>query len=128
MTGDPTFDEINDAKANMDHIYDRSDPRAYFRELKSVGYTIPGEAKPIFQKLIGHLQNKTNDTVRVLDIGCSYGINAALLKYDLSIDNLYDHWGRDNLACIFSHLPPEDLLGHLRLAARGCTATDGDPG
>jgi len=33
MSRDPTFEEINDVKAGMGHIYDKSDPRAYFREL-----------------------------------------------------------------------------------------------
>lgn len=106
MIDDPAFNEINDAKANMDHIYDRADPRAYFRELKSVGYTLPGSAKPIFQKLISRLRNKTDDTVRVLDIGCSYGINAALLKHDLSVDDLFDHWGQKKLA----DATPEEVI------------------
>jgi len=94
MLNDRKFDESNDAKASMDHIYDRADPRAYFRELKSVGYTIPGAAKPILQKLIALLRRNADDTVRVLDIGCSYGINAALLKYDLTIEDLYVRWGQ----------------------------------
>ena len=98
MSNDVAFEEINDVKANMDHIYDQADPRAYFRELKSVNYAIPGAAKPIFKNLISHLRHKTNDTIRILDVGCSYGINAALLKHDLSINDLYDHWGQENLA------------------------------
>lgn len=106
MTDDPAFDEINEAKASMDHIYDRPDPRAYFRELKSVGYSIPGAAKPIFQNLISRLRNRTDDTIRVLDVGCSYGINAALLKHDLSIDDLYDHWGQKKLA----NATPEEVI------------------
>ncbi|ODR99328.1 hypothetical protein AUC68_04950 [Methyloceanibacter methanicus] len=97
MLDEPTFDEINDAKANMDHIYDQADPRAYVRELGSVGYAIPTAAKPILQQLIPELRTKPDDTVRVLDLGCSYGINAALLKHDLTIDDLYDHWGLPEL-------------------------------
>lgn len=97
MTDDPAFDEINDAKANMDHIYDQVDPRTYFRELKSVGYAIPGAAQPIFQRLISRLRKKNDDTVCVLDLGCSYGVNAALLKHDLSISDLYDHWDQEKL-------------------------------
>lgn len=108
MIDNPTFDEINDAKANMDHIYDRADPRAYFRELRSVGYAIPGAAKPVFQKLISHLRNRTGRAVRVLDIGCSYGVNAALLKHDLSIGDLYDHWGQEKLACA----TPEEIIAN----------------
>ena len=92
------FEEINEAKANMDDIYNQSDPRAYFRELRKLGYAIPGIAKPIFQNLISHLQRHQDDIVHVLDVGCSYGVNAALLKHDLSMEELYKHWGQKKLA------------------------------
>jgi len=95
---DAAFEEINEAKSNMDNIYNQSDPRAYFRELKKLGYAIPDIAKPIFQKLICHLQRRRDDTVHVLDLGCSYGVNAALLKHDLSMSDLYEHWGQKRLA------------------------------
>jgi len=98
MTDEPVFEEINEAKANMDDIYDHPDPRAYFRELKKVGYTIPNDAKPIFQKLISQRRRRQGDMVNVLDLGCSYGVNAALLKHDLSIEDLYEHWGQEKLA------------------------------
>jgi predicted TPR repeat methyltransferase len=97
MMADADFEEINEAKAKMDHIYNRSDPRAYFRELKKLGYAIPGIAKPTFQKLIGHLQQRHDGAIHVLDLGCSYGVNAALLKHDLSMRELYDHWGQKTL-------------------------------
>lgn len=98
MTGNNAFDEINEAKANMDHIYDQPDPRDYFRELEKLGYAIPDAAKPIFQKLISHLRRRRDDTVHVLHLGCSYGVNAALIKHDLSMPELYDHWGQKRLA------------------------------
>jgi len=91
IMGDVAFEEINEAKANMDSIYDQSDPRAYFRELEKLDYAIPNAAKPIFQKLITHRRRGQDDTVHVLDLGCSYGVNAALLKHDLSMDDLYQH-------------------------------------
>ena len=97
MTGDSDFGVINETKANMDHIYDQPDPRAYFRELNKLGYAIPGAAKPIFQKLIFRLRQRRDDTVRLLDLGCSYGVNAALLKHDLSMSELYDHWSDGKL-------------------------------
>jgi len=65
--------------------------------LQKLDYAIPGVAKPIFQKLIRHLQKYRDNTVHVLDLGCSYGVNAALLKHDLSMDKLYEHWGQDAL-------------------------------
>ena len=92
MSGDTAFEKINEAKANMDSIYDQRDPRAYFRELKMLGYAIPGAAKTTFQTLIGKLQSRQENAVHVLDLGCSYGVNAALLKYDLTMAELYDHW------------------------------------
>ena len=97
MSGDTAFEEINEAKANMDYLYDQPDPRAYFREMQKLGYTIPSVAKPIFQKLISQLQRQRNNSVHVLDLGCSYGVNAALLKHDLSMPELYEHWGQEAL-------------------------------
>ncbi len=94
MSVDAAFEESNEAKADMDCIYVQPDPRAYFRELQKLDYAIPGGAKPIFQKLISHLQRQQNDSVHVLDLGCSYGVNAALLKHDLSMPELYKHWGQ----------------------------------
>jgi SAM-dependent methyltransferase len=106
MTKDPVFDDINEAKASMDHIYDQPDPRQYFRELNHLGYAIPGEAKPIFQKLISHLQSRLHDPINILDLGCSYGVNAALLKHDLSMADLYAHWDEDEIA----DAAPEEVI------------------
>ncbi len=100
MSGDTASGDINEAKANMDHIYDQPDPRAYFHELRKLSYAIPGAAKPIFQKLISRLRHLRNDTVHILDLGCSYGVNAALLKHDLSMPDLYDHWSEEDIARI----------------------------
>jgi transcription antitermination factor NusG len=74
------FEDLNEVKENMDYIYNQPDPRAYFRELNKLDYEIPDNAKPIFQKLIGHLRQHRDDTIHVLDLGCSYGVNAAILK------------------------------------------------
>ena len=97
MLSDTVFEAINDAKINMDHVYDQPDPRAYSRELKKLGYAIPGAAKPVFQKLIAHLRRRQGDPIHVLDLGCSYGVNAALLKHNLSMPTLYEHWSQSAL-------------------------------
>ena len=88
---------LNEAKASMDHIYDNPDPREYFRELGSHDYTLPGVAKHLFQVLILHLQGSREDAINILDLGCSYGVNAALLKHDLSMTDLFRRWGHDRL-------------------------------
>lgn len=110
MSGDTTFEEINEAKANMDDVYHQSDPRSYFTELHKLDYAIPDNAKPIFQKLIHHLQQRRDDTLHVLDLGCSYGVNAALLKHDLSMEELYEHWGQKDMAEATS----EEVITHDR--------------
>ncbi len=106
MTVHGAFEESNKAKANMDYIYDQPDPRAYFRELEKLDYGIPDGAKPVFQKLISHLQRQRNHAVHVLDLGCSYGVNAALLKHDLSMLALYKHWGQKE----FVEATPEEVI------------------
>ena len=75
-----------------------------------MGYAIPDVAKPIFQQLIAHLQNRQERAVRVLDLGCSYGVNAALLKHDLSMPDLYEHWGREALV----EAPSEQVIARDR--------------
>lgn len=98
MTGTGEYEDINEAKASMDHIYDQSDPRAYFRELEPLGYSIPGTAKPVFARLLDRLRQRRRGPLHVLDLGCSYGVNAALLKHDVTMTELYDHWNQPRLA------------------------------
>lgn len=84
--------EINTAKVDMSRIYSEPDPRDYFRELGKVDYKVPDRAKPVFDGLISFLEDRKDAPVCALDLGCSYGINAALLKYGLDMDDLYSHW------------------------------------
>lgn len=110
MSDDAVFETINEAKANLDGIYDRPDPREYFRKLKPLRYSIPDAAKPIFQKLISHLRQRRRETVHVLDLGCSYGVNAALLKHNLTMPQLYEHWGQEKL----TEATPDEVVEHGR--------------
>ncbi|MFF7200811.1 MULTISPECIES: class I SAM-dependent methyltransferase [unclassified Streptomyces] len=83
-------------KVTLDHIYTQPDPRAYFSVLRPLGYCVPQQAKPYFEKLIKEYREARNVEVpQVLDIGCSYGINAALLKYDATMDELYARYCGD---------------------------------
>ena len=105
MTAQIRFEEINKAKSNLDEIYNQRDPRAYCGRLGKLDYVIPDVAKPIFRKLISEVRKRHGDPVHILDLGCSYGINAALLKYDLTIADLYEHWEDRELA----DMPPEEI-------------------
>lgn len=94
MTNMVDFSTINDRKANFDSIYVQPDPRAYFRTLGSLGYVIPHLARPIFDQLIEARQRAKQGPITVLDLGCSYGINAALMKYDLTFDMIAERYER----------------------------------
>ncbi len=110
MSGNDVYAEVNKAKIDMGHIYNEPDPRAYFLELNKLDYRIPGEAKPIFEKLISLRQRSQERRPHVLDLGCSYGVNAALLKHDMSMSELFNHWGQEKL----SDSTPEEVLDYDR--------------
>jgi hypothetical protein len=80
-------------KVSLDHIYTQPDPRAYFSTLRELDYCIPQLAKPYFNSLIQEYRESSQKlVVNVLDVGCSYGINAALLKFDATMDELYERY------------------------------------
>ncbi|HUO88131.1 MAG TPA: hypothetical protein VMU08_03080 [Rhizomicrobium sp.] len=82
------FRHLNQAKANFDDIYTAPDPREYYRVLVGLDYVIPDLAKPIIRSLIGALRFHHGRSVKVLDIGCSYGINAALARHPLDLPRI----------------------------------------
>jgi len=80
-------------KASFDDIYDRPDPREYYARMSELDYRIPELAKPFIQQQIREYRASARvDAPTVLDIGCSYGVNAALLRYDTTISDLADHY------------------------------------
>jgi carnitine O-acetyltransferase len=85
------FDDTG--KVDLDHLYDQDDPRPYFRALRQLDYCIPQLAKPYFAKLVqDYCEAERVEVPTVLDIGCSYGVNAALLRCDATIDELYERY------------------------------------
>lgn len=94
-------------KADFGSIYDRDDPREYFEVLGELGYRIPHHGQHVFSSLIGAKRDRSGDRsglagVSVLDLCCSYGINAALLKHDVTMDDLYERYRSEELAHISS--------------------------
>lgn len=61
--------------------------------LAQLDYRIPQEAKGAFRQILAARRRVCGaDSAKVIDVGCSYGVNAALLKYDLSIEELSGHY------------------------------------
>jgi SAM-dependent methyltransferase len=67
-------------KTDFSTIYGRPDPRAYFRALAPLQYQVPQHALPVIETVLAASGAHT-----VLDVCCSYGINAALLRHDVDL-------------------------------------------
>lgn len=97
MQTEEQFDLDQTGKIKIDDIYNAPDPRQYFLTLRNLEYQIPERAKPVFQNIIRQYRETTQkQKVRILDVGCSYGINAALLKCDLTMEDLYERYTSDD--------------------------------
>ncbi len=82
------YSDLNEIKSDFSEIYTDRDPREYFRVLGQLDYIIPYLAQPVFEQLIRARAETQSEPVTVLDLGCSYGVNAALMKYALRYDTL----------------------------------------
>jgi len=84
-------------KANFDHVYDLPDPRGYFEALGSLGYQAPEHGRRLFPTLLKAVRAEGGPD-EILDLCCSYGVNAALLRHDLTLDDLYARYASPELA------------------------------
>lgn len=100
-----SFAVINTSKANFDEIYTRDDPRAYFSLLGSFDYMIPDLAEPVVRQLLAARSQRRGGNQLVLDVGCSYGINAAVHRFPLSFTALRGRYARHEMMA----LSPEEL-------------------
>ncbi len=98
--------DLDPTKADFTDIYTESDPRSYYRTLAALDYQITANAAPYAERV---LKAAPRDGVErtVLDVCCSYGVNAALLRgstHEELIENYLDP-GLDNLE-------PQGVLRH----------------
>jgi SAM-dependent methyltransferase len=95
-------------KASFELIYDLEDPREYFNTLGSFDYCVAQHGQHVFSTLIearreGESSNGIAEKrTKILDVCCSYGINAALLKHETTLDELYERYGSEELADLSS--------------------------
>jgi SAM-dependent methyltransferase len=82
--------DLYQAKANFDDIYNKSDPRSYYRTLGALGYEIPARGALVFDRLLDEMGGREGKTV--LDVCCGYSANAALLNHDIELADLYEHY------------------------------------
>jgi hypothetical protein len=80
-------------KLELGNVYNRPLPVDYYATLSKLEYRIPQEGQPFFSRIIEAIrQVKDSRHVKLIDIGCSYGVNTALLKFGMSMDDLYRHY------------------------------------
>jgi hypothetical protein len=97
-------DDALAGKACFDAIYTREDPRAYFAALRPLGYQIPQHAQAVIRRLIEVRRRPET----IVDLCCSYGVNAALLAHDVTLDGLYAHYAAEPSAAALTALIAHD--------------------
>ena len=95
MTGIGDEVSIGERKADFTQLYDRPDPRDYLHTMSALDYRIPQLAVPTFDAVIAHTGAST-----ILDVCCSYGINASQLRFQPDLDTLAARYTRTELATI----------------------------
>lgn len=86
---------VTGGKSRFDDIYDRPDPRAYFGRLAPLEYEIPHHAQPVFRRVAAEraaVDDGRSHQPTVLDLCCSYGINAALLNHDVTLAEMAERY------------------------------------
>jgi SAM-dependent methyltransferase len=85
--------EINQKKLNFNDIYNLRNPEPYYKYINQYEYYLPERAKPYFLKLINAYRHyESVHSLKILDVGCSYGVNAAILKFNKTIPELHQHY------------------------------------
>jgi hypothetical protein len=78
------------AKKNFDGIYAEPDPRSYYETLAEFGYEIPAHSATLFGQVADIVGN--GRPAKVIDLCCSYGVNSAMLKYEVDFDEVMAHY------------------------------------
>jgi len=108
-------------KKDFTDIYTQKFPDSYLKEMKKLHYRIPDKTKPLYLSLAEHLVKKLSRPINILDIGSSYGVNSALMKYDLEMSNLDDFFLQEDNTTLekskqfFEKIPSNDNLNFYQI-------------
>lgn len=83
------------------------DPRSYYSALGALDYKIPDVAEPVIRQLLGARARYHEDENIVLDIGCSYGINAAIHRFPVNFECLHQRYAQREMM----ELRTEEMIG-----------------
>lgn len=106
-------------KTDFTDIYTQKLPNEYLKEMNRLDYRIPDKTKPLYLSLAKQLYRKLSRTIKILDIGSSYGINSSLMKYDLSMSDLNDFFfkepTKEESRKFFDNIPSDDTLSFYQI-------------
>jgi len=89
------FDLDETGKIDLTAIYDRLDPRRYYQTLVNLDYQIPAVAEANFRAVIdAQRQSRGRKRITLLDVGSSYGVNAAILNHKVDLPDLFRLYSR----------------------------------
>lgn len=108
-------------KRKFTDIYTQKFPDDYLEEMKKLHYRIPDKTKILYLSLAKQLYKKLSRPINILDIGSSYGINSALMKYDLEMSDLNDFFLQEDSTNLeqtrqfFEKIPSNDNLNFYQI-------------
>ena len=83
------YDEQNRVKASFYAAYTALTPHRYLHNMTAVDYRMADYMNPFLTAVVdASVPPSTQRPVRILDLGCSYGVSGALLKTDCSYQEL----------------------------------------
>lgn len=100
------YETANEVKASFNEVYQSPTPHAYFTEMNRLEYAIGQEARPYFQSVMALMRRQLGPDIpiRMLDLGCSYGVGSALVKYGFSFSEIAEFFeneaNRDYCDCV----------------------------
>ena len=85
-----SYDEQNASKANFNNVYTAPTPHSYISMMARHGYEIGEQARPYCTAAAELLREKNGNIwpVQMLDVGCSYAIGSAFVKFGCSFDEM----------------------------------------
>lgn len=84
-------------KVVLDQVYNRDTPLPFYSGIEQLDYCLPQQAKPLFEKVLDLLRaNAGKPGLKLVDLGCSYGVNGALLKWGFDLEEVYSHYKKSS--------------------------------
>ena len=87
--------DIPTAREDFERIYDLPDPRPYFGALRPLDYRMPRVICGFLRQFGATIAAaRGKDCLLLVDIACGYGANGLLLRHEIALSDIHDHYLR----------------------------------